>query len=149
MYPQGRPDDRAKRLNALWARLARTGLTGDRMVTLEVVGRVSGRSIDVPLLPAKVKGQLYLGAMLGPEANWVRNVLAADGRARLHHRRRTDDVLLHLVPVAERPPLIKAFLQASPGARAFHDVDPDGPVATFEPFAEQIPIFRVEVLRRS
>lgn len=146
MYPQGRPTDRARRLNARWARLARTGLTGDRMVTLEVVGRRSGRPIDVPLLPAKVGGQLYLGAMLGPQVNWVRNVEASGGRARLHHGRRHDDVVLHLVPEAERAPLVKAFLQASPGARAFHDVDPDGPVESFEPYLARIPVFRVEIV---
>ena len=115
------------------------------MATLEVVGRVSGRPIDVPLLPARVGGELHLGAMLGPQANWVRNVLAADGRARLHHGRRHDDVVLHLVPEADRAHLVKAFLQASPGARAFHDVDPDGPVGDFESFAPRIPIFRVEI----
>jgi hypothetical protein len=35
--------------DAWWARLARRGLGGDRLVTLDVVGRRSGTMIAVPL----------------------------------------------------------------------------------------------------
>jgi len=147
MYAGGRPGPRAKRLNAFWARAARLGLGGDRLVTLEVIGRTSGRPISVPLMPARVDGVLYLGSMLGEGANWVRNVRAAGGHAVLHHAGRHERVVLAEVPVDQRAPLIKAFLDAAPGARPHVPVDRNAPLHQIAAVADQIPIFRVE--RRS
>jgi deazaflavin-dependent oxidoreductase (nitroreductase family) len=144
MYAGGRPGPRAKRLNALWARVGRLGLGGDRLVTLEVIGRTSGRPISVPLMPARVDGVLYLGSMLGEGANWVRNVRAAGGHAVLHHGRRHEQVVLAEVPVDRRVPLIKAFLDSAPGARPHVPVDREAPPDEIAAVADQIPIFRVE-----
>ena len=52
--------------------------------------------------------------MLGKDANWVRNVAAAGGRARLRHGK-TEDVRLVVVDIAERTPILKQYLQVAPG----------------------------------
>ncbi len=147
MYAGGRPGPRAKRLNAVWATVGRLGLGGDRLVTLEVIGRTSGRPISVPLMPARVDGALYLGSMLGEGANWVRNVRAAGGHAVLHHGRHHGPVVLAEVPVDRRVPLIKAFLDAAPGVRPHVPVDRNAPPGQIAAVADEVPIFRVE--RRS
>jgi hypothetical protein len=61
--------------------------------------------------------------MLGPQANWVHNVCAAGGRAVPHHGGRHEEVELVEVPVECRAPLIRAFLEAAPGARPHVPVD--------------------------
>lgn len=147
MYPGGRPGERAKRLNAMWARIGRLGLGGNRLVTLEVTGRRSGHPVSVPLMPARVGGRLYLGSMLGDEANWVQNVRASGGAAVLHHGRRRDEVLLIEVPVERRAPLIRAFLDAAPGARPHVPVDRAAPLREIAAVADRVPIFRVEPRR--
>lgn len=143
LYPNGRPGPLARWLNDGWAALHTLGIAPDRLVTLEVVGRRSGRRIRFPLVMAMVDGERYLAAMLGPEALWVRNVEAAGGRARLLHGKR-EEVRLTLVPVEARPRLIKAYLQVAPGARPHIAVDKDAPLESFADIAAQVPVFRVE-----
>jgi len=47
------------------------------------------------------------------------------------------------VPVGERAPVLKAFLQRAPGARPHIPVDKGAPLAEFERIASQVPVFRV------
>lgn len=143
LYPKGRPGPLARWLNDGWATLHALGIAPNWLVTLEVVGRRSGRRIRFPLVMAVVDGDRYLAAMLGPEALWVRNVEAADGRARLLHGRR-EEVRLVAVPVGDRPRLIKAYLQVAPGARPHIPVDKDAPLEAFGEIAERVPVYRIE-----
>ncbi|WP_405152079.1 nitroreductase/quinone reductase family protein [Sphaerisporangium sp. NBC_01403] len=82
-------------------------LTPRQTATLEVTGRRSGRQISLPITVTELDGQRYLVAMLGPNANWVRNVRAAGGRAVLRRRGR-EQITLDEVPVTERgrPPQV-------------------------------------------
>ena len=143
LYPNGRPSALARLLNAGWAVVHGLGVAPNRWVTLEVIGRRSGRTIQFPLVMAVVDGERYLASMLGPDARWVRNVEAADGRACLIHGRR-EEVRLIPVPVGDRPRLIKAYLQVAPGARPHVAIDKDAPLAAFVDIAEQVPVFRLE-----
>jgi hypothetical protein len=77
------------------------------MVTLEVTGRKSGRTISLPVVMAIVDGQKYLLSMLGDDVHWVRNVRAAGGKAVLRSGSR-EQVQLEEIP---------ADLQRAPGAR--------------------------------
>ena len=52
--------------------------------------------------------------MLGEHCNWMQNVRAAHGRATLRGRR-ADACYLAEVPVSERPPVIRRYLQKVPG----------------------------------
>jgi hypothetical protein len=142
MYAGGRPDRQASTLNSLWAKAFHLGLAGRRGAVLDVVGRRSGTTVSVPLVPVRFAGALYLGSMLG-ESNWVRNVRAADGRAVLHYGWRQRPVRLVEVPAENRAPLVRAFLDAAPGARPHVPVERTAPLREIAVVAERIPIFQV------
>lgn len=142
MYPGGRADRTARRFARLWAVVFGLGLLPRRWVTLEVVGRRSGRVVRFPLGMADRDGQSYLVPMLGEHCNWVQNVRAADGRAVLRRRRAIACRLVEL-PVDERPPILKSFLEQVPGARPHIPVDRRAPVADFAAIASRYPVFRV------
>jgi polyisoprenoid-binding protein YceI len=142
MYPGGRANATARRYARLWAAVFRLGLQPKRWVTLEVAGRRSGRITRFPLGMADVGGEWYLVPMLGERCNWVQNVRAADGRATIRSRRAVDCRLVE-VPVSERAPIIKRYLDRVPGARPHVPVDRRAPLAEFEAIADRYPVFRV------
>lgn len=142
LYRGRRPDRIAKMLNGAWAWLAGRGALSNGVVALEVVGRKSGRVVLFPLVMVTVDRQRYLASMLGDGVQWVRNVRAAGGEAVLRHGGR-EDVRLEEIPASQRAPLLKAYLQAAPGARPHVPVDKDAPLAEFEKIAADHPVFRV------
>lgn len=87
-------------------------------------------------------GHWYLVPMLGENCNWVRNVRAAHGHVTLRHRKPATSLLVE-VPVDERPPILKRYLQKIPGARPHMTVDRRAPLADFATIAAQYPAFRV------
>jgi len=93
-----------------------------------------------------VDRQRYLVSMLGKNVNWVHNVRAADGRAALRSGVR-EVVQLEDVPVDQRAPILRAYLQRAPGARPHIPVDKDAPIAYFEKVAADFPVFRVVSLK--
>jgi hypothetical protein len=111
-------------------------------VTLEVLGRRSGRTIRFPLGMVSYDDDWFLASMLGERCNWVRNVRAADGLATLR-RRRAVPVQLIEVPVDARAPIIKCYLEQVPGARPHIRVDRHAPVTAFAAVAHRIPVFRI------
>jgi deazaflavin-dependent oxidoreductase (nitroreductase family) len=112
------------------------------MVTLEVTGRTSGRTVSLPVAVTVVGGQRYLVSMLGEHVHWVHNVRAAGGRAVLHRHGR-EEVHLDEVAASQRAPILKAYLQRAPGARPHVPVNKDSPLADFEQVATAFPVFRV------
>ncbi len=144
MYPGGRPSALARWLNAVAAWQYRHGILtlGGRAVTLEVRGRVSGRPVRLPLVLLRHGGERYLVSMLGPDAQWVRNAAADGGRAVLHAPR-PEHVRLVDVPVAERAPLLRHYLQIAPGARPHVAVDRHAPLTEFAAVAGDHPVLRV------
>jgi hypothetical protein len=109
---------------------------------LEVPGRRTGRTISFPLVMTEYEGERYLVSMLGEEANWVRNIRAAGGRAVLRHGRREEVHLEEIDPDA-RPPILRRYLSYAPGARPHIPVDRRAPVGAFAAIAAQYPVFRV------
>jgi hypothetical protein len=107
LYRGGRPNRVARAADRLTATLAARGRGPDYLVTLEVPGRRSGRTVGVPLVMAEVGGERYLVSMLGEGVNWVRNVRAAGGEALLRHGRR-EEVRLEEVAPERRAPVLKA-----------------------------------------
>jgi polyisoprenoid-binding protein YceI len=142
MYAGDRGDATARRLSRLWAEVFGLGLMPRRWVTLEVPGRRSGKLTRFPLGMADLSDQWYLVSMLGERCNWVQNVRAADGRVIVRHRRAVACRLIE-VPVAERAPIIRRYLQKVPGARPHIPVDRHAPVADFEAIAPRYPVFRI------
>lgn len=99
-----------RRLNPIGVPLTTLGLAPRDAVTLEVRGRRSGRPRRIPVLVTRHEGADYLVALAG-ESQWVRNVRAAGGEATLR-RRGTRWVRLEEVPVAQRAPVLAAYLEA-------------------------------------
>lgn len=138
LYRGQRPNWIAKILNRV-AILFSRGKHSGALVTLEVVGRTSGRMLSQPMVVAVVDGQRYLVSMLGEQVQWVRNVQAAGGKAVLSK----EAIHLEEVPVEQRAPLIKAYLQCAPNARPHIPVDKDAPIAEFVRIAAAYPVFKV------
>ncbi len=82
-------------------------------------------------------------SMLGADVNWVRNVEADGGRAELHHGRR-ERIRLVEVDTADRPPILRRYLELAPGARPHIPVDRGAPLEEFERIAAEYPVFRIE-----
>ena len=142
MYPGGRADPTARRLSHFWATAFRLGLLPRRWVTVEVAGRSSGRPVRFPLGMARSGDAWYLVSMLGENCNWVRNVRAAGGHAVLRRRSAVPCELIE-VPAAQRPPILKRYVEQVPGGRPHIPVDRRAAVAAFEAIADRHPVFRV------
>jgi deazaflavin-dependent oxidoreductase (nitroreductase family) len=142
MYRGHRPNRIAKILNSASVAIAALGITHNIMVTLEVTGRKSGRTVSLPVVVAVVDGERYLVSMLGENVNWVHNVRAAGGRAVLRSGGR-EEVHLENVPADQRAPILRAYLQRAPGARPHVPVNKDAPLAEFAKIAPAFPVFRV------
>lgn len=142
LYRGRRPNWIAKILNGAIANSVSKSVSPDGVVALEVIGRKSGKVVSFPLVMVIVDGQRYLASMLGDNAQWVRNVRAAGGKAVLRSGGQ-EDVLLEEIPANQRAPLLKAYLQAAPGARPHIPVDMDAPIVEFERIATDYPVFRV------
>jgi hypothetical protein len=124
------------------------GVAPNYMVTLQVVGRRSGRLISFPLAMTVVDGERYLVSMLGADIAWVRNLQAAGGYAFLRHGR-TERVRLEEVAVDKRGPVLKAYLKRAPGARPHVPVNKDASLPQFDAIAARIPVFRVVAASQS
>ena len=141
-YRGGRPNRVARILDRGGAAVCALGVAPDYMVTLQVPGRRTGRSVRLPLVMVVVDGERYLVSMLGEDVNWVRNVRAAGGRVTLRHGR-SKDVRLEEVDPEYRAPVLKDYLKRAPGARAHLPVHKDAPLAEFERVSPRFPVFRV------
>ena len=142
LYRGKRPNWIAKILNRGIANSASKSISPDGVVALEVIGRKSGKVVSFPLVMVIVDGQRYLASMLGDNAQWVRNVRAAGGKAVLRSGG-YEEVQLDEIPTSQRAPLLKAYLQAAPGARPHVPVREDAPLSEFEKIAAEFPVFRL------
>lgn len=146
MYRGGRPNIVAKIQNRGWAILHSLGIFPERFVTLEVAGRKSGKMVSFPLAMVMMNGERYLVSMLGDDTNWVRNVRAANGKARLVHGT-SEQVLLQEVDSSQRAPILKAYLKIAPGARPHIPISKDAPISEFEKIASRYTVFRIEMIQ--
>ena len=146
LYQGGHPNALTRVINRGWAFVHSLGIAPNYLVTLEVVGRRSGRVISFPLAMVPLDGERYLVSMLGSEAAWVKNVRAAGGHATLRHGR-TEQIQLEEVAVEKRARVLKAYLRLAPGARPHIPVDKNAPLEEFQAIAEQFPVFRLATSR--
>jgi deazaflavin-dependent oxidoreductase (nitroreductase family) len=148
LYRGKRPNRLARLVNKVSARLAAAGIGPEQMAMLEVTGRRTGRTVSFPVVVADYDGERYLVSMLGEGTNWVRNVRAAGGRAALRRRHR-EVIHLEEVAPAERPEILRRYLERAPGARSHIPVDRHAPIEEFEQVAAEYPVFHVKVLETS
>jgi deazaflavin-dependent oxidoreductase (nitroreductase family) len=142
MYRGKRRNRVAKLLNRVDAAAAAAGIGPKRLARLEVRGRRTGQRLSFPVVIAEHEGERYLVAMLGKEANWVRNVRAAEGKAVLRHGR-AEAVVLEEIDPGLRAPILRRYLEVAPGARAHFPIDQSAPLEQFEQIAERYPVFRI------
>jgi hypothetical protein len=142
LYRGGRPNRVARFADRLTAALFARGVGPDYLVTLEVAGRRSGRTVSLPIVVTDVGCERYLVSMLGDDVNWVRNVRAADGDASLRHGCR-EEVRLEEVASERRAPILKAYLGRAPNARVHFPVDTEAQLSDFEQVAGRFPVFRI------
>ncbi|MGV9613514.1 nitroreductase/quinone reductase family protein [Nocardia xishanensis] len=143
MYRHGRPNLFARIQNRSSAWLFAAGIWPRRVAALGVRGRRSGRVIWFPVVLAEFDDGRYVVSMLGRDANWVRNVAAADGHAVLRHGGR-EKVHLAEVEPGRRAPILRQYLRVAPGARPHIPVGPNAPLADYERIASDYPVFRIE-----
>lgn len=142
LYQGQRPNWIARILNRAWAAVASSGVASNYLVTLEVTGRKSGRTVSLPLVMVVVDGQRYLVSMLGDNVQWVLNVRAAGGRAVLRSGGR-EEIQLEEVSDSGRAPILRAYLQRAPGARPHVPVNKDAALSEFEKIVAAFPVFRL------
>lgn len=142
MYGGQRPNWLAQIFNRAYAFIASSGIAPNYFVTLEVIGRKSGKIISFPVVIALLDTERYLVSMLGEDAQWVQNVRAAQGKAFIRSGGRRE-VLLVEVPAEQRAPILKAYLKRAPGARPHVPVDKDAPLAEFVAVQAAYPCFRI------
>jgi hypothetical protein len=145
MYREGRPNMVAKILNRIWAIIHSSGIFPNWLVTLEVIGRKSGKMTSFPLALTVINGERYLVSMLGKDTNWVKNIKAANGKARLLHGI-SEQVILEEVNGSQAAPILKAYLQLAPGARPHLPVDKDAPISEFEKITAEYPVFKLKTI---
>jgi hypothetical protein len=103
--------------------------------------------VGADLLAAFGYGHRRWRAVLGVDAwsdnvQWVLNVRAAGGKAVLRSGGR-DEIQLEELPVDQRAPILKAYLQRAPGARPHVPVNKDAALAEFQKVAAAFPVFRL------
>jgi deazaflavin-dependent oxidoreductase (nitroreductase family) len=147
-----RPAEWYRRIsNRLGVLLTSLGLAPRHAVTLTVRGRKSGQPRRIPILVTPYLGNDYLVALAG-EAEWVRNVRAAHGRAEIR-RRIARPVQLTEIPVDERPAIIAEYLRrgaarggaeaAAQQARYYFGLNINPSLQEIRAVAEYYPVFRI------
>ena len=143
-YRDWRPTRMGRWANRSARWLTTLGFGSETSAVLEVQGRTSGRPRALPVVVATVEGERYLVSMLGPNSNWVRNVEAAHGAAVLRQGRRRPSVHLVEIPVAERAPILREYVQVATSGRNHLPVEVDAPLTEFEKIAERYPVYRID-----
>ena len=146
MYRGGRPNLVAKILNRGSAIAHSLGISPNYLVTLEVVGRQSGKTISFPLVMTVIDGERYLVSMLGKETNWIRNLRASGGKATLRHGI-IEQVHLEEVDVKLRAPILKAYLHHAPGAQPHMLISKDAPLSEYEKITSKFPVYKLETIK--
>jgi deazaflavin-dependent oxidoreductase (nitroreductase family) len=130
--------------NRLVAGATRIGISVAGSRVLEVKGRKTGQWRKTPVNLLEFEGKRYLVAPRGT-TQWVRNMRAAGG-GRLVLGRRSEEFEATEVPLAESPPLLRAYLRKwkwEVGA-FFGGVGPDASDAELLKIAPDHPAFRIE-----
>ncbi|MFB9495242.1 nitroreductase/quinone reductase family protein [Nonomuraea dietziae] len=150
MYRRGRPNALMRLMNRLDVLMyGARRLSPRHTAVLKVVGRRSGEITSVPVAVTDYRGAEFLVSMLGQDANWVRNVQAAGGRAALRRRGRETPILLEEVPPEWRAEILRRYLAAAPGARPHLGLGPTAPLAEFHRIAPRHPTFKIRQCPRA
>ena len=128
--------------NRVFGFLVSLGLGFEHTYLLEVHGRKSGKLYSLPVDLLTEGGKQYLVAPRG-YTQWVRNAEVA-GEVCLRKGRRVQKFRLRALSEAERPPILKAYLdQFCREVQRFFSVPAGSPVEAFAPLARRYPAFEL------
>jgi hypothetical protein len=99
---------------------------------LTVAGRRSGRRYTTPVTLVK----------LGGERSWVKNARAS-GWVELRRGRGSQRVEVSELPVEERAPILRAYVERVPVVAKFFDAGRGAPLAAYAAEAAGHPVFRL------
>jgi deazaflavin-dependent oxidoreductase (nitroreductase family) len=143
-----------RHLNRIGVPLTSLGLAPRDAITLEVQGRTSGKPRRIPILRTTYMGADYLVALAG-QAQWVKNVRAAQGEAVIR-RRGTRRVHLEELPLDDRAAVIAEYLRAgqersgteagAKQARYYFGLHPDPSLQEIRAIVDHYPVFRIDYL---
>jgi len=137
-----RPNVVERILNRGIGALVRVGLGPSHMRVLEVRGRKSGKLYSLPVDLLSAGGTLYLVAPRG-QTEWVRNAEAA-GEITLRRGRRADRYRLRALSDADKPPILKAYLDGfRREVQRYFPVPAGSPAAAFTPHVARYPAFEL------
>jgi hypothetical protein len=142
-YRNRRPTRFGRWWSRAYAALVGLGVLPPMLAALHVQDRKTGATGGVVLVAAEHEGATYLVSMLGEATEWVRNLRAAGGKARLK-RGGWHDVILHEIPPAERAPILKAWSQVATSGRKHLPVPHTAPLQSFAAIAADYPVFRID-----
>lgn len=128
--------------NRLMGRLVRLGFAPGYMRLLEVRGRKSGKTFTTPVNLLEFNGRRWLVAARG-ETAWARNARAA-GHVVLRRGSRTESLVVRELADADKPEVIKAFLDRfASQVQRFFDVPAGAPADAFRASASRTPVFEL------
>jgi deazaflavin-dependent oxidoreductase (nitroreductase family) len=128
--------------NRFMGRLLRLGFAPGYMRLLEVRGRKSGRTFTTPVNVLDFNGKRWLVAARG-ETAWARNARAA-GRVVLRRGASTESLTIRELADADKPEVIKAFLDRFKSqVQRFFDVPAGSPADAFRATASRTPVFEL------
>jgi deazaflavin-dependent oxidoreductase (nitroreductase family) len=120
------------------------GLALPHNYLLEVRGRKTGRRYATPVDVLTHDGRRWLVAGRG-ETQWVRNARAS-GRVTLRKGMRREECRLRPVPDAEKPPILKAYLDRfKMTVQRYFRIPAGSPEHAFTPHAARYPVFELLV----
>ncbi len=109
---------------------------------VEVRGRKSGRVFSAPIDLLEFEARRYLVAPRG-ETKWVRNARAA-GRVTLRKGHRRTEFAVREVAPAQRPELLKAYLDRfALTVQRYFPLPRESPASEFASIAERYPVFEL------
>ncbi|HEV2169739.1 MAG TPA: nitroreductase family deazaflavin-dependent oxidoreductase [Candidatus Binatus sp.] len=128
--------------NRLMGRALRLGFAPGYMRLLEVRGRKSGNTFTTPVNLLEFNGKRWLVAARG-ETAWARNARAA-GRVVLRRGSRAESMTVRELADADKPEVIKAFLDRyASQVQRFFDVPAGSPADAFRATASRTPVFEL------
>ena len=131
-----------KIFNRLFGFLVRFGVGAGYNYLLETRGRRTGQLYTTPVNLLEMNGRRYLVAARG-ETGWVRNARAA-GSISLKKASKQMTFRVRELPVEERPPMLKEFLERyAAQVQRFFPVPKGSPVDAFREMATRAPVFEL------
>ena len=139
------PNALEKAFNRFFGFLVGLGFGLQHNYLLQVRGRKSGKLYSNPIDLLELGGKRYLVAPRG-RTQWVRNAEAA-GEVMLKKGSYRQSFRLRSVPDADKPPLLKAYLDSfKTTVQRYFPVPAGSEAQAFAPFVANYPVFELETI---